>query len=121
MDKTLFIYIIENFDQPIEMFHIKICKTESISSSLLRGCFHKLLHIFYAPGFKELQIAELLNGKWEYRLSKFIKHTTEVIQLVKIVKTSLMATASAQEFIIWNNKTEEKIVVVDNFTLNKII
>ncbi len=27
MDKTLFIYTIENFDQPIEKFHIKLCKT----------------------------------------------------------------------------------------------
>jgi hypothetical protein len=70
---------------------------------------------------KELQIVELLNDKWEYRMSKFVKHTSEPIQLVNIIKTSLMATGSASEFMIWNNKTEEKIVVLDNFTLNKII
>lgn len=32
-----------------------------------------------------------------------------------------MATCSANEFMIWNNKTEEKLIVVEDFTLNKII
>lgn len=92
-----------------------------MNGSLLRGTFHKVLHIFYAPGMKELQIAERLNNKWEYRQSKFIKHTNEEIHVVKILKTSLMATCSENEFMIWNNKTEEKLIVVDNFSLNKII
>lgn len=56
LDKTLFIYAVENFNQPAEKFHIKICKSDKQDGSLLRGCFHKILDILYAPGMKELQI-----------------------------------------------------------------
>ncbi len=39
-------------------------------------------------------------------MSKFIRHSADVIQLIKILKTSLLVTCSANEFFIWNNKTE---------------
>lgn len=44
-----------------------------------------------------------------------------MIELVKMIKVNLMVTSSGNEFIVWNNRTEEKIVEIEMFGLNKVV
>lgn len=99
------------------MFTYKICHS---SVYCLRGDFNKFLSIFYAPGGSNLHIIELLNNRWEIRQSNFIKHR-EPIQLVKIIKHYIVLTSSENELCLWNNKNEEKLVVVEDFCLRRVI
>lgn len=44
-----------------------------------------------------------------------------MICLVKMIKVNLMVTSSVDEFVIWNNRTEEKLVEIEGFGVSKII
>jgi len=53
-------------------------------------------------------------------VSQFVKHSTLIV-MAQTIKNCILVTSSMQEIFIWNNRNDEKIMVVPEFWVQRIV
>lgn len=117
-DQALLIYKITANEQPQEVARFEVTKLQNYA---YLGCsFHFTSGVLFTGGSQQLQKIENIENKWEHSKSSNISHRTELL-LAEVAKPNTIVTSSAEEVVVWSIRQEEKLYVVEGFSISTAV